>query len=131
MMLCWRGCDKGRGRQPQLPVRGDTMFERYLPKYRIGCLQPGAIIDNHPYEFYRLAPPGFMLVMIGVGLQEFSSKDVERVFAPVDGYLDQLMDREIDITIQNGVPLPILIGIEAHDRLVAHIADYTKKPATS
>ena len=33
--------------------------------------------------------------------------------------------------IQNGVPLPILIGIEAHDRMVAHMAKYTGKPATS
>jgi len=107
------------------------MFERQTPKYKIGCLQPGAIIDNHPFEFYRLAPPGIMLVMVGVGLAEFSRHDVERVFAPLDRYLDQLMDRDIDIVIQHGVPLPILIGIEAHDRMIAHMAEYTGKPATS
>jgi maleate cis-trans isomerase len=107
------------------------MFERQIPKYRIGCLQPGTIIDNHPFEFYRLAPPGIMLVMVGVGLEEFSRHDVERVFAPLDRYLDQLMDRDIDIVIQHGVPLPILIGIEAHDRMIAHMAEYTGKPATS
>jgi maleate cis-trans isomerase len=107
------------------------VFERHIPKYKIGCLQPGAIIDNHPFEFYRLAPPGIMLVMIGVGLEEFSRSDVERVFSPLDRYLDQLMARDIDIVIQHGVPLPILIGIEAHDRMIAHMAQYTGKPATS
>jgi maleate cis-trans isomerase len=107
------------------------MFERQIPKYKIGCLQPGTIIDNHPFEFYRLAPPGIMLVMVGVGLAEFSRHDVERVFAPLERYLDQLMDRDIDIVIQHGVPLPILIGIEAHDRMIAHMAEYTGKPATS
>jgi maleate cis-trans isomerase len=89
------------------------------------------VIDNSPFEFYRLAPPGVMLVMIGVGLKEFSSEDVERVFAPLDRYLGQLMERGVDLVMQNGVPLPILIGIEAHDRMVAHMADYAKRPATS
>jgi maleate cis-trans isomerase len=107
------------------------MFEDSIPQIKIGCLQPGAVIDNSPFEFYRLAPPGVMLVMIGVGLKEFSSADVERVFAPLDRYLDQLMERGVDLVMQNGVPLPILIGIEAHDRMIGHMADYTKKPATS
>jgi maleate cis-trans isomerase len=107
------------------------MFERDIPKYRIGCLQPGAIIDNHPFEFYRLAPPGIMLVMVGVGLKEFSRGDVERVFTPLEHYLDQLMEREVDLVIQHGVPLPLLIGIEAHDAMMAHMAAYTGLPATS
>jgi maleate cis-trans isomerase len=105
------------------------MFEG--PKLKIGCLQPGAVIDNAPYEFYRLAPPGVMLVMVGVGLKEFSSHDVERVFTPLDRYLDQLMERDVDLVIQNGVPLPILIGMEAHDRMIAHMGDHTGRPATS
>src|SRR5262245_48283337 len=107
------------------------MFEPFIPRFKIGCLQPGAVIDNQPFEFYRLAPPGVMLVMVGVGLREFSSGDVERVFAPLDRYLDQLMERGVDLTIQNGVPLPILIGIDAHDRMIAHMAERTGKPATS
>ena len=107
------------------------MFENDLPKHKIGVLSPLAVIDNSPYEFYRLAPPRVMMVLIAVGLEEFSSKDVERVFAPLDGYLDQLVEREVDLVIQNGVPLPILIGIEAHDRMLAHMAEYTGKPATS
>jgi maleate cis-trans isomerase len=107
------------------------MFENDVPKHKVGALHPLAVIDNSPYEFYRLAPPGIMLVMIAVGLAEFSSKDVERVFAPLDGYLDQLMERGIDLVIQNGVPLPLLIGVEAHDRMIDYMAKYTGKPASS
>lgn len=107
------------------------MFEGFVPRLKIGCLMPGAVIDNHAFEFYRLAPPGVMLVMVGVGLREFSRDDVERVFEPLDRYLHQLMDRGVNLVIQNGVPLPILIGIEAHDRMVDHIASYTRLPATS
>jgi maleate cis-trans isomerase len=107
------------------------MFENDIPKHKIGVLHPLTVVDNSPYEFYRLAPPRVMLVMISVGLAEFSKNDVERVFAPLDSYLDQLMERGIDLVVQNGVPLPILIGVEAHDRMLAHMAEYTGKPATS
>jgi maleate cis-trans isomerase len=107
------------------------MFEGFVPRLKIGCLMPGSVIDNHAFEFYRLVPSDVMLVMVGVGLREFSRDDVERVFAPLERYLDQLMERGIDLIMQNGVPLPILIGIAAHDRMIAHMACYTRLPATS
>ena len=107
------------------------MFEEFLPRLKIGALKPLAIIDNSAYEFYRLAPPGVMLVMIAVGLGEFSKEDVERVFAPIDKLVDQLMERGVDIIMQSGVPLPLLIGVEAHDRLLDRIAKRSGKPVTS
>ena len=107
------------------------MFEHAIPTYKIGTLLPLGIIDNAAYEFYRLAPPGVMQVMIPIGLAEFSAKDVERVFAPLDKYLDQLTDRGVNIVVQSGTPLPILIGVSAHDRMIAHMAEYTGLPATS
>jgi maleate cis-trans isomerase len=107
------------------------MFEDDLPKRKIGVLTPLSVIDNGAYEFYRLVKGRVMLVMIPVGLSEFTGKDVERVFAPIDSYLDKLMERRVDIVVQSGVPLPALIGVAAHDRLIAHMADYTVRPATS
>src|SRR5438105_366100 len=107
------------------------MFEQFLPKLKIGALKPLSVIDLSAYEFYRLAPPGVLLVMIGVGLGKFSKQDVERVFAPIDGYVDQLMERGVDLIMQSGVPLPLLIGVEAHDRLIDRIETRSGKPATS
>jgi maleate cis-trans isomerase len=107
------------------------MFEDTLPKLKIGALKPLSVVDNSAYEFYRIAPPGVMLVMIPVGLGKFSKDDVERVFAPIDGYVDQLMERGCDLIMQSGVPLPLLIGVEAHDRLLERIEKRSGKPATS
>ena len=107
------------------------MFEEFQPKVKIGALKPLAVIDNAAYEFYRIAPPDVMLVMIPIGLGEFSREDVERVFAPVDGLVDQLMERGVHIIMQSGVPLPLLIGVEAHDRLLDRIAKRSNLPATS
>jgi maleate cis-trans isomerase len=107
------------------------MFEEFMPKVKIGALKPLSVIDNAAYEFYRIVPPGVMLVMIPVGLGEFSKEDVERVFAPVDKLVDQLMERGCDIILQSGVPLPLLIGVDGHDKLIERIAKRSGKPATS
>jgi maleate cis-trans isomerase len=107
------------------------MFEEFQPKVKIGALKPLAVIDNAAYEFYRIAPADVMLVMIPIGLGEFSREDVERVFAPIDDLVDQLMERGVQIIMQSGVPLPLLIGVEAHDRLLDRIAKRSNLPTTS
>ncbi len=94
---------------------GGGKCSRRLPKPKIGVLTPLPVIDNGAYEFYRLVNDRIMLVMIPVGLAEFTGKDMEREFAPIDTYLDRLMERRVDIVMQSGVPLPALIGVAAHD----------------
>src|SRR3974377_1417557 len=100
------------------------MFEDYLPRHKIGCLSPLAVVENAAYEFYRLAPPGGMLVLLSVGFAEFAREGVERVFAPLDRYLDMLMERDVDLVMQNGVPLPLLIGIAAPDRMIERMGKH-------
>ena len=107
------------------------MFEDYLPKKKIGYLSPLAVIDSGPFEFYQAAPKGVMLVMIPVGVQEFSAEDVQRAFSTIDRDLELLMERGIDIFLQSGVPLPLLVGPEYIDKLLQHIRDRTKTRATS
>jgi maleate cis-trans isomerase len=107
------------------------MFEDDLPKRRLGILCPLAVIDASAYEFYQLAPPGVMPVMTTIGFTEYSIADVERVFAPLDALCDTLLARGIDLVMQSGVPLPLLIGPAAHDRIIERLAARTGKPATS
>ena len=106
------------------------MDHSFVPKRKLGILYPLAVIDNSPYEFYRLVRE-VMLVGAGVGLAEFSAKDVERVFAYAEELTDAMMGRGIDLIMQSGVPLPILIGVDGHDRLIERLAKQTGKPATS
>ena len=101
------------------------------PRRSIGGLQPLPIIDISAYELYRLFPQDYVMVLIPVGLGSFSKDDVERVFAPLESYLDQMMERGVDAVMQNGVPLPLLIGLDAHDRMIAKMQDYTGKPAST
>ena len=46
-------------------------------------------------------------------------------------FRQKVNERRVDIVMQSGVPLPALIGVAAHDRLIAHMARYTGRPATS
>lgn len=105
------------------------MFE--VPKHSVGCLLPLPVVDLSIYELYHLLPRNYLLVMIPIGLAEFTAADVKRVFAPLDHLLDQLVERGVDIVTQNGVPLPLLIGIEAHDRMVAQMSRHSGLPATT
>ncbi|HWP57537.1 MAG TPA: hypothetical protein VNL14_06610 [Candidatus Acidoferrales bacterium] len=107
------------------------MFEDYIPKKKIGCLCPLAVIDTYAYEFYKLAPKDVMTVMVPLGLQEFSAKDVERVFSTVDEKIDLLTERGVDIIYQSGVPLPILIGPEALRKLLDRMASRAEVPVTA
>jgi maleate cis-trans isomerase len=50
---------------------------------------------------------------------------------PIDVLVDQLMEREVDLIMQSGVPLPLLLGVEGHDRLIDRISKHSGKPATS
>ncbi len=102
----------------------------FMPRRKLGILYPLAVIDNSPFEFYRMVKD-VMLVGAGVGLQEFSAADVKRVFAHAEELTGAMMGREIDLIMQSGVPLPILIGLDAHDELVGRLAKQTGKPATS
>lgn len=100
-------------------------------RFKVGVFAPMGIIDNTPYEFYRMAPPGVMLVILPLGIRRFERDDVERVLAPLDEQLDQLIPRGIDLYFQAGVPLQLTIGVEAHDQRLAHIQKRTGKPAIS
>jgi len=107
------------------------MWEESMPVKRIGTLSPLSAVENAAYEFYRIAPKDVMSIYLPVGLQKFSAADVERVFGPIDNLIGVLLDRDVDIIVQSGVPLPLLIGIEAHNRFMEHIAAKSGLPVTS
>jgi len=107
------------------------VFEDVIPEHKIGVLAPRPVIENQPYEFYRLAPPRVILVMLPMGLREFSSDDIKRITSGLDEKLDMLMERGVDIIVASGVPLPLLLGLEGHDELLAYIRSYTGVRATS
>ena len=107
------------------------MYVEERPERKIGLLSPRTVIEYQPYEFYRLAPPGVVLVMVACGLEEYSVTEIDRIFAPLDQMLDRLMEKEIELIAQNGVPLPLLLGPDAFRRVMDHIRERTGLPVVS
>jgi hypothetical protein len=97
-------------------------FEESLPKRRLGIISPLSIIDGSAYEFYALAPRGVMAVMTGLGLSEFTAADADRIFAPLDVIAEKMVDRDIDMVMQSGMPPALLLGLEGHDRVIERLA---------
>jgi maleate cis-trans isomerase len=108
-----------------------SRFDEFLPKQKLGILTPLAVTENGPLEFYRIAPPGAVMVMVPFGIEKFSSDDLERVLAPLDSMIDALVQRHVDIIISSGVPLSLLMGPDAHDAFLARIRDRANRPSGS
>jgi maleate isomerase len=106
-------------------------WDDVMPHRVIGTLSPLSQTEYSAMEFYRIAPKDVLCLYVQVGLQKFSAEDVHRVFKPVEKLVDQLLQRNSDIIVQSGVPLPILIGVKAHDELMDRIQKYAKKPVSS
>jgi maleate cis-trans isomerase len=96
-------------------------WAKITPKRRIGAMSPLTLVENGAFEFYRVAPKDVMTIFLPVGLKKFSAKDVDRVYKDVEKKVEMLMARDCDIVVQSGTPLPILIGIKAHDKLMKRI----------
>lgn len=108
-----------------------SMADDLLPLRKIGHLSPQSVIENQPYEFYKLAPERVMLVAVAAGLKQFTRQDVERVIAPIEALTQQLVERHVDIVVWGGVPLPVLIGQKAHAEVLRRIEKVGHVPATS
>ena len=106
-------------------------WEDCKPKRTIGTLSPLNMVEFAAMAFYRIAPPGVLCLYLNVGLEKFSAEDVERVFKPVEKLVEQMIARKADIIVQSGVPLPILIGVQAHNTLMERIAKASGKPVSS
>jgi hypothetical protein len=51
-------------------------FEAALPRYSIGYLSPLDVTDYDASEFYRVVPSEVLLVILPLGIEEFSDSDV-------------------------------------------------------
>jgi maleate cis-trans isomerase len=106
------------------------MFDDFVPELKIGWLQPSSVVDIAAYEFYRLAPPRVMLVLLPLGQGEFSD-EAQLDLGLLDDQIDRLIARGVDMIVQSGIPNPLLLGLEAHDRMIEHIATRSGLPTTS
>lgn len=108
-----------------------SVSESLIPKKKVGIFSPRTIVDNGVFEFYIMAPKGIMLAVVPMGVEAFTRADVDRIFAALDGQLEELRLRKVDLLYDSAVPLQCMIGVDGHDRRLARMTERTGIPANS
>lgn len=95
---------------------------------RIGLLQPGAVSDNNPFEFYLMAPPGVQMILTSYGVPELSTAGYAQAIAGIESPIRRLISRKADVLVQAGVPPTVTAGWGSEDELRARVAAWTDLP---
>ena len=96
---------------------------------RIGLIQPGAVAENNPYEFYLIAPPGVTVVITALGhTGPLDPAGFDRVLANIDDAVARLLVRKVDALVLAGVPFVANKGWGYEDTMRAQVARITPLP---
>lgn len=87
----------------------DTM-DNLEPWYRLGNITPHQFVDNLPYQFYRLAPPGMMLVTANLDLADYTVEAVDHELPLLWRHAETLAKRGVDSIVIGGVPVAAALG---------------------
>ena len=58
-----------------------TLPESYWPKKKLGSLSPTNTVTEYEWYYFSI-PRGVSTVAMPVGMEEFTPKEIQRVFAP-------------------------------------------------
>jgi len=89
------------------------------PWYRLGFITPHQFVDNGPYQFYRLAPPGMMLVSANLDLADYTEAAVDHELPLLWRHATTLMKRGVERIHIAGVPVGAALGRERVQTILA------------
>jgi maleate isomerase len=95
---------------------------------RFGVLQPGAVSDNNPFEFYLMAPPGVQMFLTSLGVPATTPEGYASAMARLEQPVRRLIARNVDVLVQAGVPPIVTAGWGSEDKLRARVAALTDVP---
>ena len=91
--------------------------ESYWPKKKLGELSPTNTVGAYEWYYFSI-PRGVETVALPVGMEEFTPKEIQRVFAPAADYARTFAKYGVDLIVQGGVPLPCVMGPDFLDDLL-------------
>lgn len=102
-----------------------------LPKKQIGMLFPVDVVDITPYEFYRMVAEDVMLLVAPLGLRRFTREDLDLALQHAERFTAMFKSRGVDLVLQDGVPVALLLGPAEHRRMLDDIHRQTGIATTS
>jgi maleate cis-trans isomerase len=99
--------------------------------FKLGHIVPHLRLDLNPYQFYRVAPQGVMLVTVPFDLADYSHSAVRQQLAGLWDRVDSLMERDADRVVLAGVPVAASLGRPQTLQLIDRVAAKSGRPADS
>jgi maleate cis-trans isomerase len=93
------------------------------PWYRLAYITPHPIVDNVPYQFYRVAPEGVMLMLANLEIADYTIAAVEHQMPTFWKHVEELAKAGANRVVLTGVPVSAALGRE---RVLSMIAEAKK-----
>ena len=90
------------------------------PWYRLAYVTPHPIVDNVPYQFYRVAPDGVMLMLANLEIEDYTTAAVEHELPLFWKHAQELTEAGANRVVLTGVPVSAALG---RKRVLAMIAE--------
>ena len=94
------------------------------PWFRLGYVTPHPLVDNVPYQFYRIAPDGVMLMLANLEIDDYTIEAVERELPLFWKHAGALAKAGANRIVLTGVPVSAALGRE---RVLAMIAEAPRR----
>jgi maleate cis-trans isomerase len=112
-------------------IQGSDTWQAHPIWFKLGHIVPHLRSDLTPYQFYRVAPPGVLLVTVPLDLGNYSRGAVEQQLPFLWDRVQSLVDRNVDRVVLAGVPVAAALGRETVLGLVAEISQRAQRNADS
>lgn len=95
------------------------------PWFRLAYITPHPVVDNVPYQFYRIAPDGVMLMLANLEISDYSTEAVERELPLFWEHAAELAESGANRIVLTGVPVSAALGRSRVQALAAEVKQRT------
>lgn len=89
------------------------------PWFRLAYVTPHPIVDNVPYQFYRVAPDGVMLMLANLEIADYTIAAVEHQLPLFWKHVEELAKAGANRVVLTGVPVSAALGRERVQSMIA------------
>jgi maleate cis-trans isomerase len=98
------------------------------PWFYLGYVTPHQLVDNVPYQFYRIAPDGVMLMLANLEIGDYTIEAVEHELPLFWKHAGALAKAGANRVVLTGVPVSAALGRERVLALIAEASARTGVP---
>lgn len=97
---------------------------------RVGKLNPTIVASTFVYEFYKVVPPGVMLLTRNLSVQDVRNPaDLDASVALMEEAVKELKRAGADLILGAGIPVLLSAGVNGHEKILKLLSDLSGLPA--